>query len=78
MQYIQSGGGFVGIHGASDTEHDWEWYGKLVGGYFKNHPDVQEAVLKVVDKNHPSTEMLPDEWIRTDEWYNFVNLNMLV
>ncbi|MCL6217014.1 ThuA domain-containing protein [Zunongwangia sp. M21534] len=75
MQYIQSGGGFVGIHGASDTEHDWEWYGELVGGYFKNHPDIQEAVLHVVDKKHPSTEMLPNNWVRTDEWYNFRNLN---
>ena len=75
MRYIQSGGGFVGIHGASDTEHEWEWYGKLVGGYFKNHPDVQEAVLKVVDNTHSSTEKLPNKWKRTDEWYNFIKLN---
>lgn len=75
MRYIQSGGGFVGIHGASDTEHEWKWYGQLIGGYFKNHPDVQEAVLEVVDNKHPSTEMLPKKWKRTDEWYNFIELN---
>lgn len=74
-KYLRNGGGFVGIHGASDTEHDWEWYGKLVGGYFKNHPEIQEAVLQVVDKAHPSTAHLPAQWIRTDEWYNFTNLN---
>ena len=29
-RYIQSGGGFVGIHAASDTEYDWNWYSPLV------------------------------------------------
>src|SRR5436190_6282195 len=31
-RYIQSGKGFVGIHSASDTEYEWPWYTKLVGG----------------------------------------------
>jgi cytochrome c len=30
--YIRSGGGFVGIHSATDTEYDWPWYGQLPGG----------------------------------------------
>src|SRR5690554_4735645 len=34
-QFILNGGGFVGIHSAADTEYDWEWYGRLVGAYFK-------------------------------------------
>ena len=29
--YIKSGGSFLGIHAATDTEYDWPWYGKLVG-----------------------------------------------
>ena len=33
--YIQGGGGFAGIHAASDTEYDWPWYGDLVGAYFQ-------------------------------------------
>src|ERR1700751_2217541 len=28
-QYIHSGGGFVGVHSATDTEYDWQWYGDL-------------------------------------------------
>ncbi len=28
-RYIQSGGGFVGVHAATDTESDWGWYGRL-------------------------------------------------
>ncbi len=69
--YIQNGGGFVGIHAASDTEYDWPWYGNLVGVYFKNHPPIQEAVVRVMDRTHPSTQELPEAWTRTDEWYNF-------
>lgn len=75
-RYIRSGGGFVGIHAAADTEYDWPWYNKLVGAYFLSHPSTQQvAVIKVTDKSHPATEFLPDEWIRTDEWYDFRNIN---
>jgi type 1 glutamine amidotransferase len=71
MGFIERGGGFVGIHSASDTEHDWPWYGQLVGAYFESHPDIQQATVDVVDLQHPSTMDLPAEWARTDEWYNF-------
>lgn len=74
-RYIQAGGGFLGIHSATDTEYNWPWYGKLVGGYFNGHPEIQDAVIDVIDKEHPSTEHLPDKWKRKDEWYNFKNLN---
>ncbi len=74
-KYIQSGGGFVGIHAAADTEYDWPWYGKMVGGYFKSHPHIQHAVINVTDREHPSTKHLPKIWERTDEWYNYKNLN---
>ncbi len=74
-RFIQAGGGFVGVHAATDTEYEWPWYNKLVGAYFKGHPKVQEATLKVIDKNHPATSMLPDEWVRSDEWYNFKDIN---
>ncbi len=33
-RYISEGGGYVGVHAASDTEYDWPWYGHLVGAYF--------------------------------------------
>jgi glucose/arabinose dehydrogenase/cytochrome c551/c552 len=74
-RYIQAGGGFVGIHAATDAEYNWGWYGRLVGAYFNGHPEQQEAVLNVTDKNHISTKHLPDQWKRKDEWYNFKKLN---
>lgn len=75
-RYIQAGGGFVGVHAATDTEYDWRWYGKLVGGYFLSHPKTQEAKFIIKDKDFPATEFFTDTvWQRTDELYNFKNLN---
>ena len=70
-RYIRSGGGFVGIHSASDTEYQWVWYGRLVGAYFASHPQIQQATIHFEDPAHPSTQDLPTVWQRTDEWYNF-------
>jgi type 1 glutamine amidotransferase len=69
--YIRAGGGYAGVHSASDTEYNWSWYGQLVGAYFRSHPSVRQATVDVVDNKHPSTVMLPKQWVRTDEWYNF-------
>ena len=48
-RYIQSGGGFVGVHAATDTEYDWGWYGRLVGAYFNGHPKTQQAKFNIKD-----------------------------
>ena len=74
-RYIQAGGGYVGIHSATDTEYGWSWYGGLAGGYFTSHPEIQPATLVVKNHDHPATKHLGDVWQRTDEWYNFKNLN---
>jgi cytochrome c len=76
-RYIQSGGGYVGVHSAADTEYDWPWYGNLVGAYFESHPNnpnVRKAMIDVADKNHPASSMLPGRWERTDEWYNYKSI----
>lgn len=71
QKYINKGGGFVGVHAATDTEYEWEWYGNLVGAYFGGHPAGQKATLNVIDQSHISTKHLPKEWVRFDEWYNW-------
>ena len=73
-RYIQSGGGYVGIHAAADTEYDWPWYNQLAGAYFLHHPKQQSADIEITDKSHPSTKMLPDRWKRFDEWYSYKSI----
>lgn len=75
-RYIQAGGGFVGVHAATDTEYDWGWYGRLVGAYFLSHPKPQEAKFIIKDKSFGATSFFKDTiWQRTDELYNFKKLN---
>ena len=69
--WFRDGGGYLGVHSASDTEHDWPWYGQLVGAYFRRHPAVQQARIAIVTPDHPATAHLSKEWVRTDEWYDF-------
>ncbi|NMP16917.1 ThuA domain-containing protein [Thalassotalea sp. Y01] len=81
--FVESGGGYLGIHAASDTEYSWSWYGDLVGAYFSAHPHVQSATLNIEDDQHPATEHLAENWTHTDEWYNFqqnprANVNVLM
>ena len=73
--YIHKGGGFVGIHAATDCEYNWPWYVKMVGASFLSHPVQQMAKIIVVDKNNRATKHLPATWERKDEWYNFKSMN---
>ncbi|MEO6721454.1 MAG: ThuA domain-containing protein [Ferruginibacter sp.] len=70
-RFINSGKGFVGIHSASDTEYDWEWYTKLVGRMFQIHPAIQTAKLQVLDASFPGLHDFEGGKLWTDEWYEF-------
>lgn len=77
-RYIQAGGGYVGIHAATDTEYEWPWYNLLSGAQFLSHPsrpNVQTGEAYVVNRNHPSMEGFPDRWTIKDEFYDFKNFN---
>lgn len=70
-RFIRSGKGFVGIHSASDTEYDWDWYTKMVGRTFHIHPEIQTAELTVTNRKFPGLERMPERFLWTDEWYEF-------
>lgn len=70
-EFIQSGKGFVGIHAASDTEYDWEWYTQLVGRMFVIHPANQTTRVTVLDDSFPGLERMPKSFLWTDELYEF-------
>lgn len=82
QSFIENGGGYVGIHGAmymertTNTNPGWPWYRQLVGANpFGGGPPLDEAIVRVVNKNHPSTANLPNDWPRTDEWYGFQSVS---
>jgi len=66
--FVRSGGGFIGVHAAADTEYDWPWYGRLVGAYFKNHPPgLQSTHVQPEHDGKPAGA----RWPITDELYNY-------
>lgn len=74
VRFYRGGKGYVGIHAAADTEYDWEWYGKMMGGaWFKGHPPTQEATLVIENTDHPSMTVFEEKnikrWTVVDEWY---------
>lgn len=74
-RFVETGGGYAGIHAASDTEHGWVWYGRLLGTHFRDHPvlpnPTPNAELITDDRTHPATRHLPARWRKTDEWYDY-------
>jgi len=74
--FMKRGGGFVGIHGTADGENENAWFDGLVGATFVNHPKLQAAIVKVANHDFPATWHLPNKWLRSDEWYNFKNMDL--
>ncbi len=73
-QYIQAGGGFVGVHAATDTYRDgsWSWYNDLVGAIVQTSPNHTannyNATMDVVG-THPAVSHLGSEWNKSEEYY---------
>jgi cytochrome c len=70
-RYIQGGGGFVGVHAAAETEPGWPFFADLLGASASGASEITSATVKVADRVHPSSRVLPEYWTRTDQWYNF-------
>ena len=73
--YIQAGGGFVGLHAATTTEREWPFFVSSIGGAFVRHPALQKFVVTVQDATHPSTRGLPASFEWEDECYFHESLN---
>lgn len=73
--WIEQGGGWIGLHGAGDASQEWPWYQeRLIGPKFIGHiadPQFQDARLETLADGHPVTQGLPASWLHNDEWYSF-------
>ena len=74
--YVEQGGKLIGIHGAGDDSHHWDWYVQnLIGANFSHHPldpQLQEAQVSLGQgPDSALVQALPATWTHTDEWYVF-------
>jgi type 1 glutamine amidotransferase len=74
-QYVENGGSLLGIHGAGDNSHHWDWYVKnLLGAEFSHHPinpQFQLADILLDPQKDSLFQGLPQKWSHSDEWYVF-------
>jgi len=68
-EYVHAGGGFIGVHSATDTFYQWPEYGKLIGGYFDQHPWHQDVRVNIADPIDPLTTGVPSSIALNDEIY---------
>lgn len=73
INWIKSGKGFVGMHSASDTFHNFEPYIDMLGGEFKEHHAQVKVDVINQDKECPACRHLPATWEVFDEIYLFKN-----
>ncbi|MEM6632977.1 MAG: ThuA domain-containing protein [Bacteroidota bacterium] len=77
--YMENGGGYVGIHGAGDFSHYWDWYeNTLIGATFSHHtmnPGIQPASmhLECDSSGFHMCQGLDGYIERSDEWYVFLD-----
>jgi len=66
-EFVRAGGGYAGVHSASDSFKKSDRYWEMVGGRFAGHGHGTYTV-HICDKDHPITAPLEDFEI-TDECY---------
>jgi len=69
LDFVRSGGGFLGVHSATDTFYTWPDYLDLIGGYFNGHPWHQAVTIEVVDPSDPLVTFLGNLLQFEDEIY---------
>ena len=71
LTWIGDGGGFVGLHAASNTFAEQARFARMLGAQFKAHPFVGRGRVVVGDRTHPATRGLPSSFVVDDEFYVF-------
>jgi type 1 glutamine amidotransferase len=79
LDWISSGGSFVGLHSATDSFHskgdEVSSYIEMIGGEFETHGQQFKGALRIASPGHPAVASLPDGWAAFEEWYINKNLN---
>lgn len=76
MNFVKSGGGFVGIHAATDTFYEWAEYNTMINGCFDGHPWTADSKVSIKvepgQEKHPLVAMFGGQNIEfAEEIYQF-------
>jgi type 1 glutamine amidotransferase len=68
LAFVRRGGGYIGVHCASDTFRNQPDSKRLLGGWFLEHPPQLDIVVEIADPAHPITGPL-SSFMVFDELY---------
>jgi type 1 glutamine amidotransferase len=71
LRWIRAGGGFVGLHAASNTFDREPAFARMLGARFRAHPFAGRGRVLVTDRTHPATRRMPAAFEIVDEFYVF-------
>jgi len=57
--YVENGGGIMGIHAATDACYEQEEYGEMMGAYFESHPWTRNMKVTIVVEDPDHATMRP-------------------
>lgn len=69
LDFVRRGGGWVGMHSASDTMKSCDEYIRMVGGRFESHPPFGDVSVRRVAGSHPVLSGI-DDFALKDEFYH--------
>jgi type 1 glutamine amidotransferase len=90
VEYVEQGGGLVGIHAATDSCYNHEAYGDTIGAYFWGHPwransrvtirveDPEHALIAPVFQSLESFELVEEIYQFQEEPYSRERLRILL
>ena len=72
MDWVNAGGGVIGVHAATDCSYSWKEYGAMIGGFFAGHPWHMLVPIKNDDPKNPINAVFEGKGFEiTDEIYQF-------
>jgi len=75
VEFVNNGGGLVGIHCAADSFTDNAAWVEMLGGAFRTHPAPLEMDIDIVDSDHPVVAGIEGFTLR-DELYFFRDFDL--
>src|SRR5436309_7209348 len=71
LRFVRDGGGFAGLHSASDTFASWPGYVRLLGATFARHDPLGPGRVLVTNRRHPIMRGVAPSFATVDELYRF-------
>ena len=68
-EFVMAGGGFYSLHNNSHVSLSSKNYREVMGGAYIGHPALRPFQVRVVNKDHPITQGIPDFMVNDEQHF---------